>query len=134
MDNAIHLLAKYRLELKQGSATPHGGGARPARDRGVIYTAVVLFFGFSMFVLSKFGGVQALGTLVSLTLLVAVFTNLFVLPSLLLSFDRKIATRDFQEPLLEIVEEGDDIDLEELEVEAGGRAATQGSEASDRSA
>ena len=92
------------------------------------------FFGFSMFVLSKFGGVQALGTLVSLTLLVAFFTNLFVLPSLLLSFDRKIATRDFQEPLLEIMEEGDDIDLEELEVEAGGRAATQGSEASDRSA
>ena len=135
VDNAIHLLAKYRLELKQG--LPHRMAVEHALREtavGVIYTAVVLFFGFSMFVLSKFGGVQALGTLVSLTLLVAFFTNLFVLPSLLLSFDRKIATRDFQEPLLEIMEEGDDIDLEELEVEAGGRAATQGSEASDRSA
>ena len=138
VDNAIHLLAKYRLELKQG--LPHRQAVEHALREtavGVIYTAVVLFFGFSMFVLSKFGGVQALGSLVSLTLLVAFFTNLFVLPSLLLSFDRKIATRDFQEPLLEIMDEGDDIDLDELQVEGegtNGRSAPEGSEATDRTA
>ncbi len=122
VDNAIHFLAKYRLELKLSGGDHYRSVELALRETvvGVVYTALVLFCGFSMFVLSDFGGVQALGTLVSLTLGVAMFTNLFVLPSLLLSFDRGIATRAFEEPLLEIMDEDDDIDVDELKVEQGG--------------
>lgn len=51
----------------------------------MIYTSVVLFFGFGIFAASKFGGTISLGILVSLTLLVALFSNLVLLPSVLLS-------------------------------------------------
>jgi predicted RND superfamily exporter protein len=49
------------------------------------YTSIVLFFGFSVFAASEFGGTVALGTLVSLTLLSAMFTNLILLPALLMT-------------------------------------------------
>ena len=128
VDNAIHFLAKYRLELKVCNGDHKRAVELALRESaiGIIYTAVVLFSGFSMFVASKFGGVQALGTLVSLTLAVATFTNLFVLPSLLLSFDRSIATRAFTEPLVEIMEDDDDIDLDELRIEGTPKTNGQG--------
>jgi hypothetical protein len=83
----------------------------------MIYTSVVLFCGFSLFVFSDFGGTQALGLLVSFTLLVAMFTNLLILPSLLLSFENVMTTRSFDEPLLDIMDEEEDIDLSELQLE-----------------
>ena len=54
----------------------------------MIYTSI-LFFGFSIFTASNFGGTQALGLLVSLTLFVAMLTNLVLLPSLLLSLEKE---------------------------------------------
>ena len=55
--------------------------------------------------------------LTTLTLLVAMFTNLLVLPSLLISFNKALMTKAFQEPLLEIMDEEQDIDLGELRME-----------------
>ena len=54
----------------------------------MIYTSLVLFFGFVIFAFSEFGGTIALGLLTSLTLFFALFTNLVLLPSLLVSFDK----------------------------------------------
>jgi uncharacterized protein len=54
----------------------------------MLYTSVVLFFGFGIFAVSSFGGTRAMGILVSLTLVVAVISNLILLPSLLFSLDR----------------------------------------------
>ena len=62
----------------------------------MIYTSIILFFGFSMFTASKFGGTQALGVLVSLTLFVAMLTNLILLPSLLLSLEQNVITKSFK--------------------------------------
>jgi len=56
--------------------------------------------------------------LTTLTLLVAMLTNLLVLPSLLLSLNRFILTRAFREPLLEILDEEEDIELMELKLDA----------------
>jgi predicted RND superfamily exporter protein len=70
-----------------------------------------------MFALSRFGGIQAMGILTSLTLLVAMLTNLFVLPALLLSLNKAIMSKAFEEPLLEILDEEEDIDLFELKME-----------------
>ena len=52
------------------------------------------------------------------------FTNLLVLPSLLLSFNRWITTQAFKEPLLELIDEEEDIELEELQVKPGSGGET----------
>ncbi|MEJ6617489.1 MAG: hypothetical protein QNL61_11345, partial [Crocinitomicaceae bacterium] len=81
------------------------------------YTSIVLFCGFSMFSFSDFGGTQALGLLVSLTLLVAMITNLVILPSLLLSLERKITTKSFEEPYFDAYAEESELDWENLSLE-----------------
>lgn len=119
VDDAIHYLSKYRQELKLTGHQIRGSVIQAIREAGVsmIYTSIVLFCGFSLFVFSDFGGTQALGLLVSFTLLVAMLTNLLILPSLLLSFEHMMTTRSFEEPLLDIMDEDEDIDLDELRVE-----------------
>ena len=59
----------------------------------MFYTSIVLFFGFSVFMISSFGGTVALGGLVTATLLFAMSANLLLLPSLLLSLERSIANK-----------------------------------------
>ncbi|RMG67290.1 MAG: hypothetical protein D6722_13395 [Bacteroidetes bacterium] len=89
VDDSIHFLARYRLARKLGDSV---GGAvtNSFQDTGVsmIYTSLILFFGFVSFTASDFGGTQALGLLTSLTLVIAMFSNLLFLPSLLLTFDK----------------------------------------------
>ena len=67
--------------------------------------------------LSSFGGTQSLGKLISFTLLAAMLSNLVLLPSLLLTLDKRLTTKAFQEPYLEIYDEEDDIELDYLEIE-----------------
>ncbi len=119
VDNAIHFLARYRLELKLTGHDLKASVDRATREVsvGIIYTSVVLLAGFSMFALSRFGGIRAMGVLTSLTLLVAMLTNLLVLPALLLSLNKAIMSKAFEEPLLEILDEEEDIDLFELKME-----------------
>jgi uncharacterized protein len=116
IDDTIHFLAKYRQELKQKKWDIKSCVLSSVRETGVsmLYTSIILFFGFSMFGLSNFGGTVALGILVSVTLLVAMLTNLVLLPSLLLTLEKKITTKAFNEPLINILDEEEDIDLKEL--------------------
>ena len=118
VDNTIHFLAKYRQELRVTGWNIRQSVVLALKETGVsmLYTSVVLFFGFGIFALSGFGGTQALGVLVSLTLLVAVTSNLILLPSLLTSLDRLTTTRSFKEPLLHIYNEEEDIELEDLKI------------------
>jgi len=70
----------------------------------MFYTSIVLFFGFLVFTLSSFGGTIALGGLVSVTLLLAMVSNLLLLPSLLLTFEKRIANQKvFREPSMKII-------------------------------
>lgn len=119
VDNTIHFLAKYRQELKATNWDIRQSVMLALKETGVsmFYTSVVLFFGFGIFTLSNFGGTVALGVLVSLALLIAVTSNLILLPSLLLSLEKLTTTKSFQEPLLHIYDEEDDIELEDLEIE-----------------
>ncbi|MEZ5104350.1 MAG: MMPL family transporter [Draconibacterium sp.] len=118
VDNTIHFLAKYRQELKVTGWDIGQSVVLALKETGVsmLYTSIVLFFGFGIFTLSNFGGTQAMGILVSLTLIVAVTSNLILLPSLLFGLDRLTTTRSFKEPLLHIYDEEEDIDLDELEI------------------
>ena len=58
-----------------------------------------------------------MGYLIAFTLVIALLSNLFILPSLILTLDKRITTKRFKEPLLEIFDEEEDIDLDELEIE-----------------
>jgi len=83
----------------------------------MIYTSIILFFGFGVFTVSSFGGTIALGFLVSVTLLFAILADLLVLPSLLLSLDKALTTRAFKrEALIEFFDDEEDINLDKLEV------------------
>lgn len=87
VDDTIHFLAKFKQELKANHGNIRGAVIRSLRETGLgmAYTSIVLFFGFSVFIASEFGGTVALGTLVSFTLMAAMFTNLILLPSLLMT-------------------------------------------------
>ena len=78
----------------------------------MIYTSIVLVLGFSVFMVSEFGGTQALGVLISTTLLIAMFFNIMVLPSLLLTLDKRLVSKAFTEPIIEIYEENEAEDNE----------------------
>jgi predicted RND superfamily exporter protein len=118
VDDTIHFLSKYRQELKLRSWDIQTCVLNAVHETGVsmIYTSIILFFGFLVFTASNFGGTVALGLLVSVTLLVAMIANLVLLPSLLMSFQQSLVTKSFREPLLEIVNEEEDIELESLEI------------------
>ena len=118
VDDTIHYLAKYRQELKANNLDIKKSVIRAVSETGVsmFYTSVVLFFGFSMFAASGFGGTQAMGILVSLTLLIAMASNLLLLPSILLTYEKRIKNTSFKEPLLQIYDEEEDIELDELEI------------------
>ncbi|HPR30455.1 MAG TPA: MMPL family transporter [Prolixibacteraceae bacterium] len=119
VDNTIHFLAKYRQELTASNWNIRKSVVRGLRETGVsmLYTSTVLFFGFGIFTFSNFGGTQAMGLLVSITLMVALISNLVLLPSLLIGLERSITTKSFHEPLLQIYNEEEDINLNELTIE-----------------
>ena len=106
VDDTIHFLAKYRQELATHNWRIRQSVYASLRETGVsmFYTSIVLFFGFSVFIISSFGGTVALGALVSATLLFAMLANLILLPSLLLSLERNIANKEvLKEPQIDIL-------------------------------
>ncbi len=111
VDDTIHFLAKYRQELKANNWKIKRSVYAALKETGVsmFYTSIVLFFGFSVFMISSFGGTVALGGLVSATLLFAMLANLLLLPSLLLSLERNIANKQvMKEPAMNIIESEED--------------------------
>jgi predicted RND superfamily exporter protein len=106
VDDTIHFLAKYRQELQANNWKIKKSVYSALQETGVsmFYTSIVLFFGFLVFTISSFGGTIALGGLVSITLLFAMISNLILLPSLLLTFERKIANKNvIKEPTFRIL-------------------------------
>ena len=118
VDDTIHFLAKYRQELKIFDWNIKRSVQETIKETGIsmLYTSIVLFLGLSIFTASDFGGTVALGLLVSITLLFAMFTNLILLPSFLLTLDKRLTTKAFEEPLLSIFDEEEDLELDELEI------------------
>lgn len=116
VDDTIHYLAKYRQEIKLRRWDLKGSVLTSLRESGMsmAYTSIILFFGFGIFSVSNFGGTVALGVLVSITLIVAMLSNLIILPSLLLSVEKQILVKAMNEPLLQILDEEEDIDVNEL--------------------
>jgi len=118
VDNSIQFLSRYRLQLKQTGHNIPSSVISALQETGysMIYSSTVLFFGFGIFVLSTFGGTQALGFLISFTLLVAGLLNMFVLPSMLLTLDKWSTTKNFEQPLVDIYEDQADVNLDGIDI------------------
>jgi predicted RND superfamily exporter protein len=112
IDNAIQYLSRYRHELKHTNGQIKQSAINALHEAGfsMIYTSIVLVLGFSVFMFSGFGGTQALGILISVTLFIAMFFNILVLPSLLLTLDKRLTSKAFTEPIIEIYDDDDEIE------------------------
>ncbi len=109
VDFTIHFLAKFRLELDRHDWDVKKTVFLAMDETGysMIYTAIILLCGFSVFLISTFEGTIYLGLLTCTTLIVSLFTNLLVLPSLLLKIkpSREIQKR---RALVKAMEEADE--------------------------
>jgi hypothetical protein len=107
VDDTLHLLSRYRMELLQNGGNIGRAALTAIKETGVsmFYTSVVLFAGFMIFLASNFGGTQALGLLISITLGFAMFSNLLLLPSLLMSLDKFMSAKDQEKILAELPKE-----------------------------
>ena len=90
-DGTIYFLTRYKDEFLKNSQNVRGAVQITIQKTGVsmFYTAMILFFGFFIFTASTFKGTQALGILVSITLLMAMICNLVLLPAFLMSLNKK---------------------------------------------
>ena len=112
VDDTIHFLAKYRQELQENKWQVKKSVYNSVKETGLsmFYTSIVLFFGFSVFIVSNFGGTVALGSLVSGTLLLAMLSNLLLLPSLLLTLDKSIANEKvLKDPKIKILSDQEEL-------------------------
>jgi hypothetical protein len=110
-DGTIYFLTRYRQELKNNkSISVPDAISTCIKDMGIsmVYTAIILFSGFSIFIWSSFGGTVALGVLISLTLLVSMCTNLILLPAILISLSNVISRKEIEESDAVIDEEEND--------------------------
>jgi predicted RND superfamily exporter protein len=90
VDNSIRFLAKYRQEILSNNFYIPRAVSDSIMETGksIMYTSIVLFAGFIIFAFSSFGGTIALGLLTSITLVISMFTNLILLPALIMTFDK----------------------------------------------
>ncbi|NLA24214.1 MAG: MMPL family transporter [Bacteroidales bacterium] len=107
VDGTIHFLNRYRHELHSNNWNIGEAVKTSIFEIGVsmTYTYSILFFGFIIFSISEFGGTKALGMLVSLELLIAMLSNLVVLPALLLSLEKFYGRKVLVAPPIPIIEE-----------------------------
>jgi len=107
VDDTLHYLARYRQELVSNGHNIAKAARSAIRETGpsMFYTSIVLFAGFFIFLASSFGGTQALGLLVSITLVFAMFSNLILLPSLLMSLNKVMSATDMEDILIDLAED-----------------------------
>jgi uncharacterized protein len=120
VDNAILYLSRYRYQLRQKRHNQADCVIAALKETGysMLYSSSVLFLGFSIFIFSTFGGTQAVGYLITFTMFMAMLCNLFLLPSMLLTFGKSGTTKAFETPVIAVLDEEGDIasnDLKEIE-------------------
>ncbi|NBV13696.1 MAG: hypothetical protein EBS07_06475 [Sphingobacteriia bacterium] len=106
IDNTIHYLAKYRQDRKMGlNVMDSVMLSLDETGQGIIYTSLILLCGFIIFVASSFGSTVALGVLTSLTLFIALFSNLLFLPAMVITLNIQ---ENSSEVLIDEYNENDD--------------------------
>lgn len=111
VDDTIHFLAQYRQELTNNNWKIKKSVFATIKESGIsmFYTSVVLFAGFSVFMLSDFGGTVALGGLIAITLAFGMLSNLMLLPCLVLTLNKSLANeQEFIEPKIDVLDHLDE--------------------------
>ncbi|OFY18034.1 MAG: hypothetical protein A2W98_08250 [Bacteroidetes bacterium GWF2_33_38] len=120
IDNAILYLSRYRHEIRKNKTIGIKSAVIIAMNESgisMIFSSLVLVLGFGVYMVSEFGGTQALGMLISISLFIALLFNIVVLPSLLITFDRLLTRKVIEEmpQVLDIYESEDSVDDEDVE-------------------
>ena len=113
VDDTIHFLAQYRQELSNNDWKIKKSVFATIKESGIsmFYTSVVLFAGFSVFMLSDFGGTIALGGLIAITLAFGMLSNLMLLPCLVLTLNKSLANKqEFKEPTIDVLSKPEEIE------------------------
>jgi len=110
IDVTIRFLVNFKQELSRHDDSIADTVHRTIHDTGlsIIYTSLILIAGFGVFCLSQFDGTKALGYLTSITLFLAMVTNLTLLPALLLWMDKVMEKKNKSVEFL-MGEEDDDV-------------------------
>ncbi len=106
VDDTVHFLSKYlRARREQGlSAEQAVEYAFSNVGVALVITTVVLVGGFSVLMLSTFKLNNELGSITALTISIALLLDLFLLPALLMKFDRRDYASGYNEtPVAQII-------------------------------
>jgi predicted RND superfamily exporter protein len=116
IDVTIRFLVNFKQELPHHNLDISATVKQTIHETGlsIIYTSLILLAGFMIFSFSEFGGTKALGWLTSLTLLMAMITNLTILPALLLWMEKALLKKARKKELWNTLDEERDMDMSEL--------------------
>ena len=90
VDDTIHLLAKYKLEIKKGRS--HALALKRSylsSGKAIIVTTLILVGGFLTLLFSSFASTFYMGLLISITLIFAVTLDLLIMPIIILYVGKK---------------------------------------------
>jgi predicted RND superfamily exporter protein len=126
IDVTIRFLVNFKQELHSHrhdisatvKSTIHNTGL------SIIFTGLILFAGFLIFCFSGFGGTRALGWLTSLTLIMAMITNLTILPALLLWMEKSLLRKSEKNESLWDTFDEKEVALDELGLESLEKKST----------
>jgi predicted RND superfamily exporter protein len=110
VDATIHFVSTFRREVIVMNKLVRPALIATLNEVGLslIYTSLAICFGFAIFIFSDFQGTQSLGWLTVLTILIGMFSNLLLLPALILAFEKFINPKvELKETLLDLPEEED---------------------------
>jgi predicted RND superfamily exporter protein len=133
VDNSIRFLAKYRQEIRANNYFIPVAVTDSIMETGksIIYTSIVLFAGFIIFAFSDFGGTIALGLLTSTTLVISMFTNLILLPALIMTFDKPKKQKgehlliDELDPNFYSEHDDEEIDLDKIKIHSRNASSAE---------
>lgn len=90
VDDTIHFLSKFNLELKKGKSLIYAlKNTYVSTGKAIILTSLILCSGFLMLIFSDFNGTFYTGLLITISLFFAVIADLTILPILLLSIKKE---------------------------------------------
>jgi uncharacterized protein len=107
IDVTIRFLVNFKQELEHHDLDISATVRQTINHTGlsIIYTSMILFAGFMIFAFSEFGGTKALGWLTSLTLVMAMVTNLTILPAMLLWMEKALLKKARKKELWKTLDE-----------------------------
>lgn len=116
IDVTIRFLVNFKQELPHHNLDISATVKQTINETGlsIIYTSLILFAGFMIFSFSEFGGTKALGWLTSLTLIMAMITNLTVLPAFLLWMEKALMKKAGKKELWNTLDDEKDMEMKQI--------------------